>query len=96
MSLGCCVTSGLTFVLPASEIFEAQAFALALNPPAKPDSETPFLDVFGITLEAFYASLAQYPAIESGEDWFEGTVLDASAVMPSKDLTLTAILQPTG
>jgi len=34
--------------------------------------------------------------IESGEDWFEGTVLDASAVMPSKDLTLTAILQPTG
>jgi hypothetical protein len=75
---------------------EAQAFALALNPPAKPDSETPFLDVFGITLEAFYASLAQYPAIESGEDWFEGTMLDASAVMPSKDLTLTAILQPTG
>jgi len=75
---------------------EEQAFALALNPPAKPDSETPFLDVFGITLEAFYTSLAQYPAVESGQDWFEGKVVKASAVMPSKDLTLTAILQPAG
>ena len=75
---------------------EEQAFALALNPPAKPDSETAFLDVFGISLDAFYTSLAQYPAVESGEDWFEGTVVKASVVMPSKDLTLTAILQPTG
>ena len=75
---------------------EAEAFALALNPPAKPDSETAFLDVFGISLDAFYTSLAQYPAVESGEDWFEGTVVKASVVMPSKDLTLTAILQPTG
>lgn len=75
---------------------EEQAFALALNPPAKPDSETAFLDVFGISLDAFYTSLAQYPAVESGEDWFEGTVVKASAVMPSKDLTLTAILLPTG
>ena len=75
---------------------EEQAFALALNPPAKPDSETPFLDVFGVSLDAFYTSLAQYPAVESGEDWFEGTVVEASVVMPSKDLTLTAILQPTG
>ena len=75
---------------------EEQAFALALNPPAKPDSETAFLDVFGISLDAFYTSLTQYPAVESGEDWFEGTVVKASAVMPSKDLTLTAILLPTG
>jgi len=75
---------------------EEQAFALALNPPAKPDSETPLLDVFGITLEAFSTSLAQYPAVESGQDWFEGKVVKASAVMPSKDLTLTAILQPAG
>ena len=47
-------------------------------------------------LEAFYTYLAQYSAVASGEDWFEGTVLDASVVMPSKDLTLTAILQPGG
>jgi len=49
-----------------------------------------------MTVEDFYNSLAQYSAVESGEDWFEGTVLDASVVMPSKDLTLTAILQPAG
>ena len=75
---------------------EVKAFALALNPPAKPDSETAFFDVFGISLKDFYTSLAQYPAVESGEDWFEGKVVKASVVMPSKDLTLTAILQPTG
>ncbi len=81
---------------PSQGVTEEQALALALNPPAKPDSETPFPDVFGIMLQAFYTYLAQYPAVESGEDWFEGTVLDASVVMPSKDLTLTAILQPAG
>ena len=47
-----------------------------------------------MSLEDFYASLAQYPAVASGEDWFEGTVVDASAVMPSKGLTLEEILQP--
>jgi len=47
---------------------EERAFALALNPPAKPDSETPFLDVFEFMLEAFCTYLAQYPAVESCED----------------------------
>lgn len=75
---------------------EAQPFARVLNPSAKPDPETPSLDVFSVTREAFYASLVQYPAVESGEDWFEGTVLDASVVMPSGDLTITAILPSTG
>lgn len=74
---------------------EAQAFALVLSPPAKPDTKTPFFDVFGITLEDFYSSLAKYPAVESGETWFEGKVIKASVVMPSKDLTLTTILQST-
>ena len=47
-----------------------------------------------MSLEDFYASLAQFSAAESGEDWFEGDVIDASVVMPSKGLTLEEILQP--
>jgi hypothetical protein len=53
---------------PSQGLTEEQAFALALNPLAKPDPETPFLDVFDIMLEAFYTYLAQYPAVESCED----------------------------
>ncbi len=45
-----------------------------------------------MSLEDFYASLAQFSAAESGEDWFEGDVIDVSAVMPSKGLTLEEIL----
>ena len=45
-----------------------------------------------MSLEDVYASLAQFPAAESGEDWFEGDVIDASVVMPSKGLTLKDIL----
>jgi hypothetical protein len=71
---------------------EAEAFELVLTAPAQPGSGTPFLDVFGMTVEDFYTSLGQYPAIASGEDWFEGDVVDASTVMPSQDLTLTEIL----
>ena len=74
---------------------EVESLGLVLKAPAPRGSETPFLDVFGMSLEDFYASLAQYPAVASGEDWFEGTVVDASAVMPSKGLTLGEILQPT-
>ena len=73
---------------------EVESLGLVLKAPAPRNSETPFLDVFGMSLEDFYASLAQYPAVASGEDWFEGTVVDASAVMPSKGLTLEGILQP--
>ena len=72
---------------------EEEAFRLVLTAPAAPESETPFLDVFGMTREEFYSSLAQYPAMESGEDWFEGDVVDASDVMPSNDLTLERILE---
>jgi len=74
-------------------ISEEEAFGLVLTAPAAPGSETPFLDVFGMTREEFYSSLAQYPATESGEDWFEGDVVDASDVMPSNDLTLERILE---
>ena len=49
-------------------ISEEEAFGLVLTAPAAPGSETPFLDVFGMTREEFYSSLAQYPATESGED----------------------------
>ena len=73
---------------------EVESLGLVLKAPAPRGSETPFLDVFGMSLEDFYALLAQYPAVASGEDWFEGTVVDASAVMPSKGLTLEGILQP--
>jgi hypothetical protein len=76
-------------------ISEAQAFRLILSAPAKPSSATPFLDVFGMTSEDFYTSLNQYPAVESGENWFEGDVVDASDVMPSKGLTLAEILAPS-
>ena len=31
--------------------------------------------------------------VRSGEDWFEGDVVDASSVMPSKGLTLRQILE---
>jgi hypothetical protein len=71
---------------------EAESLGLVLKAPAPRGSETPFLDVFGMSLEDFYASLAQYPAVASGEDSFEGTVVDASVVMPSKGLTLKEIL----
>ncbi len=74
-------------------ISEAEAFRLVLTAPAQRESGTPFLDVFGMTAEDFYATLDQYPTVESGEDWFEGTVVDASSVMPSQDLTLAGILQ---
>ena len=76
-------------------VSEAQAFSLILTAPAKPNSATPFLDVFGMTSEDFYTSLNQYPAVDSDEDWFEGDVVDASDVMPSKDLTLAKILAPS-
>jgi hypothetical protein len=75
---------------------EAESLGLVLTAAGMRYSATAFQDVFGMTAEDFYNSLAQYSAVESGEDWFEGTVLDASVVMPSKDLTLTAILQPAG
>jgi hypothetical protein len=65
----------------------------SLTAPAPRGSTTPFLDVFGMSLEDFYASLAQYPAVTSGEDWFEEDVIDASVVMPNKGLTLAGILQ---
>jgi len=71
---------------------EVESLGLVLKAPAPRGSETPFLDVFGMSLEDFYASLAQYPAVASGEDWFEGDVIDASVVMPSKGLTLEDIL----
>ena len=45
-----------------------------------------------MSLEDFYASLAQFSEAESGEDWFEGDVIDALVVMPSKGLTLEEIL----
>lgn len=73
---------------------EVESLGLVLKAPAPSGSETPFLDVFGMSLEDFYASLAQYPAVASSEDWFEGDVIDASVVMPSKGLTLEEILQP--
>ncbi|MEJ6493215.1 MAG: hypothetical protein QNM01_01175 [Actinomycetes bacterium] len=73
---------------------EAESLGLVLTAPASRGSDTPFLDAFGMSLEDFYASLDQYPAVESGEDWFEGTVVDASVVMPSKGLTLEEIMQP--
>lgn len=73
-------------------ISEPEAFKLVLTAPAVAESETPFLDVFGMSREDFYTSLSQYPVIESGEDWFEGDVVDASSVMPSEDLTLEQIL----
>lgn len=73
---------------------EAESLGLVLKAPAPSGSETPFLDVFGMSLEEFYTSLAQYPTVASGEDWFEGDVIDASVVMPSKGLTLEEILQP--
>ena len=73
---------------------EAESLRLVLTASASSGSGTPFLDVFGMSLEDFYTSLAQYPAIASTEDWFEGTVIDASGVMPSKSLTLDEILQP--
>lgn len=72
---------------------EAESLGLVLTAPAPRGSTTPFLDVFGMSLEDFYASLAQYPAVTSGEDWFEGDVIDASVVMPNKGLTLAGILQ---
>ena len=74
-------------------ISEAQAFKLVLTAPAQRKSGTPFQNVFGMSAEDFYATLDQYRAVESGEDWFEGTVVDASSVMPSQDLTLAGILQ---
>ena len=73
---------------------EVESLGLVLKAGAPRNSETPFLDVFGMSLEDFYASLAQYPAVASGEDWLEGDVIDASVVMPSKGLTLEEILQP--
>ena len=73
---------------------EVESLGLVLKAGAPRNSETPFLDVFGMSLEDFYASLAQYPAVASGEDWLEGDVIDVSVVMPSKGLTLEEILQP--
>jgi len=93
-------TSAFMLLALAKELQERQGLSdveslgLVLKAPAPRNSETPFLDVFGMSLEEFYASLAQYPTVASGEDWFEGDVIDASAVMPSKGLTLEGILQP--
>ena len=72
---------------------EAEASGLVLKAADKGNSASPLQDVFGMNAEDFYNSLAQYSAVESGEDWFEGTVVDASGIMPSKDLTLGEILQ---
>ena len=72
---------------------EAQSLGLVLRAPASSNSENPFLDVFGMSLEEFYPSLAKYPAAASDQDWFEGDVVDASSVMPSKGLALRQILE---
>jgi len=72
---------------------EAESLGLVLTAADMRYSATAFQEVFGMSLDDFYISLAQYPAMESGEDWFEGTVVDASGIMPSKDLTLGEILQ---
>ena len=71
---------------------ETESLGLVLKAPAPRGSETPFLDVFEMSLEEFYTSLAQYPAVESVDDSFEGDVIDASVVMPSQGLTLEDIL----
>jgi hypothetical protein len=72
---------------------EAQSLGLVLRAPAPRDSETPFQDVFGMSLEEVYTSLAKYPVVASNEDWFEGNVIEAPEVMPSKGLSLDEILQ---
>jgi hypothetical protein len=73
-------------------ISEAQAFKLVLTVPVQRESGTQFLDASGVTAEDFSATLDHYPVAENGEDWFEGTVVDALSVMPSMDLTLEGIL----
>lgn len=73
---------------------EVESLGLVLKAPALRGSETPFLDVFGMSLEEFYTSLARYPAVAGGEDWSEVNVIDASVVIPSGSLTLEEILQP--
>ena len=75
---------------------ETESLGLVLTAPAPQGSQTPFQDVFGMSLEEFYTSLAQYPAVASGEDWFEGDVIDASVVMPTTSLSLEEILQSAG
>lgn len=75
---------------------ETESLGLVLTAPAPQGSDTPFQDVFAMSLEEFYVSLARYPAVASGEDWFEGDVIDASAVMPSTGLSLEEILRSAG
>jgi len=72
---------------------EAQSLGLVLKAPAPRNSETPFLDVFGMSLEEFYPSLAKYPAVASNQDWFEGEVIEAPELMPSRGLKLDELLQ---
>ena len=72
---------------------ETESLGLVLTAPATQGSDKPFQDVFGMSLEEFYVSLAQYPAVSSVEDWFEGDVIDASPVIPSSSLSLDEILQ---
>ncbi len=72
---------------------EAQSLGLVLKASAPRNSETPFLDVFGMSLEEFYPSLAKYPAVASNQDWFEGEVIEAPELMPSRGLKLDELLQ---
>ena len=92
-------TSAFMLLALAKELRERQgltetdSLGLVLTAPAPRGSDTPFQDVFGMSLEEFYVSLAQYPAVSSVEDWFEGDVIDASPVIPSTSLSLDEILQ---
>jgi hypothetical protein len=57
----------------------------------EPDWKKAFVNTFNMTVEEFYQSLRQYPAVESTQDWISHRVVDATPVLPSKTLTLNSI-----
>ncbi len=82
--------------LQTQGITEERAFEMVLKDfqAAKADGtdwETAFENVFSLSVADFYASLGQYPVVESQEDWVEGMVVDISAAIPSTTLALEDI-----
>ena len=50
-----------------------------------------FANVFGVTVNDFYATLEKYPSTPSPEPWVEVDVVDGAQVMPSEGITLESI-----
>ena len=70
---------------------EMALFDISAEMNIESDWRLAFANVFGVTVNDFYATLEKYPSMPSPEPWVEVDVVDGAQVMPSEGITLESI-----